>query len=231
MEIVQEERKAITTRQAAVKELARTEQGARHLLDLEKSGKLPADSRLTAASELNLAPWPEVKKEALEVLPLPQTKTAEPLPPISELVKRSGDVARGRVVFESDTAACSYCHVVNGRGTDVGPQLSEIGTKLGKDALYQSILDPSSGISFGFEAWNIQLKNDDELFGLITSETSDELTVKTQAGVVTKVKKADIAKRQKLTSSLMPVGLQLTMSTQELVDLVEYLASLKKAAP
>ena len=231
MEIVQDERKAITTRQAAVKELARTEQGARHLLELEKSGKLPADSRLTATSELNLAPWPDVKKMALEILPLPQTKTAEPLPPISELVKRSGDVARGRIVFDSDTAACSYCHVVNGRGTDVGPQLSEIGTKLGKDALYQSILDPSSGISFGFEAWNIQLKNDDEFFGLITSETGDELTVKTQAGVVTKVKKADIAKRQKLTSSLMPVGLQLTMSTQELVDLVEYLASLKKAAP
>ena len=45
------------------------------------------------------------------------------------------------------------------------------------------------------------------------------------------MKKADIAKRQKLTTSLMPVGLQLTMSTQELVDLVEYLASLKKAAP
>ena len=113
----------------------------------------------------------------------------------------------------------------------MGPQLSEIGTKLGKDALYQSILDPSSGISFGFEAWNIQLKNDDELFGLITSETGDELTVKTQAGVITKVKKSEIAKRQKLSSSLMPVGLQLTMSTQELVDLVEYLASLKKTAP
>ena len=187
--------------------------------------------KLTAAFELNLAPWPEVKKLALDILPLPQTKNAEPLPPISELVKRTGDPARGRLVFESDTAACIYCHVVNGRGTDVGPQLSEIGTKLGKDALYQSILDPSSGISFGFEAWNIQLKNDDELFGLITSETGDELTVKTQAGVITKVKRSEIAKRQKLSSSLMPVGLQLTMSTQELVDLVEYLASLKKTAP
>jgi putative heme-binding domain-containing protein len=231
MEMVRDDRKPLATRQACVKELARTEQGARHLLDLEKNEKLPADLKLTAASELNLAPWPDVKKLAVEILPLPQTKNAEPLPAISELVKRRGDVARGRLVFESDTAACIYCHVVNGRGTDVGPQLSEIGTKLGKEALYQSILDPSSGISFGFEELNIQLKTDDELFGLITSETGDELTVKTQAGVVTKVRKADVAKRQKLTTSLMPVGLQLTMSTQELVDLVEYLASLKTAAP
>ena len=64
---------------------------------------------------------------------------------------------------------------------------------------------------------------------MITSETSDELTVKSQTGVVTKVKKSEIASRQKLATSLMPLGLQLTMSTQELVDLVEYLSSLKKA--
>ena len=120
---------------------------------------------------------------------------------------------------------------MNGKGTDVGPQLTEIGTKLGKDALYESILDPSSGISFGFEAWSIELQNGDELFGLITSETADEVTVKSQTGVIAKAKKSEIAGRQKLATSLMPTGLQLTMSTQELVDLVEYLSTLKKAAP
>ncbi|MGZ8900452.1 MAG: c-type cytochrome [Limisphaerales bacterium] len=227
--LAQDTAKPLATRQAAVQMLARTEHGASFLLDLAKNEKLPSDLKLTASSELNLAPWPEIKKNALEILPLPQTKTSEPLPPISELVKRTGNLDRGREVFESQTAACSACHVVNGKGTDVGPQLSEIGTKLGKDALYQSILDPSSGISFGFEAYNIQLKNDDELFGIITSETADELTVKTQTGVINKVKKSEIVNRQKLATSLMPVGLQLTMTTQELVDLVEFLASLKKA--
>lgn len=221
--------KPLPTRQAAVQSLARTEQGARFLLDLAKDDKLPADLKLTASSELNLAPWPEIKKSALEILPLPQTRNAEPLPPISELIKRTGNPARGQEIYASQNAACSACHVVNGQGVDVGPQLSEIGAKLGKDALYQAILDPGSGISFGFEAWNIQLKNDDELFGLITSETAGEITVKTQTGIVSKVKKSDIARRQKLATSLMPMGLQLTMSTQELVDLIEYLASLKKA--
>jgi putative heme-binding domain-containing protein len=72
------------------------------------------------------------------------------------------------------------------------------------------------------------LKNGDEAYGLITSETGDEITVKSQTGVVTKYKKQDIAKRQKSTTSIMPTGLQLTMSTQDLVDIVEYLASLKK---
>jgi putative heme-binding domain-containing protein len=229
--LVQDAAKPLPTRKAAVQTLARSEDGARFLLDLAKEEKLPGDVRLAASSELNLAPWPAIKKAALEILPLPQSQNAEPLPPISELVKRTGDPARGREVFGSATAACASCHVVNGKGTDVGPQLSEIGTKLGKDALYESILDPSSGISFGFEAWTVELKNGDELFGLITSETADELTVKSQTGVATKVKKADIARRQKLATSLMPLGLQVTMSTQDLVDLVEFLSSLKKAGP
>jgi putative heme-binding domain-containing protein len=227
--LVQDTTRPLPTRKAAVQTLARTEDGARFLLELAKEEKLPPDVKLTASSELNVAPWPAIKKAALEILPLPQSQNAEPLPPVSELAKRVGNPARGREIFESQTAACSSCHIVNGKGTDVGPQLSEIGTKLGKDALYEAILDPSSGISFGFEAWNIELKNGDELFGLITSETADELTVKSQTGVLSKVKKSEIARRQKLATSLMPLGLQLTMSAQDLVDLVEFLSSLKKA--
>ena len=73
------------------------------------------------------------------------------------------------------------------------------------------------------------MKNGDEIFGLIASETNDELAVKTQNGITTKYKKSEIAKRQKQPLSIMPAGLQLTMSTQDLVDLVEYLSSLKKA--
>ena len=226
--IVENEAKPPTLRKDAVRALARTQDGARFLLDLAREGKLGQDVKLAASSELNRAPWPEIKKQALEVLPLPQTQNAEALPPIAELVKRKGDIAHGRAVFESPTAACSSCHQVNGKGSDVGPALSEIGTKLGKDALYESILDPSAGISFGYEGWSIELTNGDEAYGLITSETTDEIAVKNQTGVLTKYKKADVAKRQKSATSIMPTGLQLTMSTQDLVDLVQYLASLKK---
>ena len=227
--LVADSSKPVATRKAAIQSLARSKDGAKYLIDLARSGELPPELRFTASSELNVAPWPEVKQAALEILPLPQAQNAQPLPPVSELVKRPGDAKRGREIFESQTAACASCHVVNGKGTDVGPQLSEIGTKLGKDALYEAILDPSSGISFGFEAWMIDLENGDELFGIITSETPAELTVKSQTGIISKVKKDEIARRQKLTTSLMPAGLQLTMSTQDLTDLVEYLASLKKA--
>ena len=119
-------------------------------------------------------------------------------------------------------------HQVNGRGIDFGPNLSGIGAKLGKDALVESILDPSAGISFGYEAWQIELKSGDEAFGLIASETADELAIKAQGGIITRYKKSAIAKREQQKLSIMPVGLQQTMTTQEFVDLVEYLSSLKK---
>ncbi len=66
--------------------------------------------------------------------------------------------------------------------------------------------------------------------GLIVSESADELTMKAQTGIVSRYRKAEIAKRQQMKTSIMPTGLQQAMSTQDLVDLVEYLSSLKKAA-
>ena len=113
-------------------------------------------------------------------------------------------------------------------GTEVGPDLSEIGSKLAKEALYESILDPSAGISFGYEAWQFELKNGDEPFGIIVSDTPEEVAVKNNTGVVARYKKSDIKSRQQMKLSIMPAGLQQAMTTGELVDLVEFLTSLKK---
>jgi putative heme-binding domain-containing protein len=117
---------------------------------------------------------------------------------------------------------------VKGQGVDFGPDLSEIGTKLGKDAIFEAILDPSAGISFGYEAFQLQLKSGDEAFGLLASETADEIAIKAVGGIVTRYKKSEVAKREQMKLSIMPAGLQQNMSAQELVDLIEYLASLKK---
>jgi putative heme-binding domain-containing protein len=162
-----------------------------------------------------------------ELLPLPLGKNSMQLPSISELAQMKGDAAKGAEVFRLEIVGCNKCHQVNGQGTDFGPDLSEIGGKLGKDALYESILDPSAGISFGYETWQLELKNGDEAFGLIVSETADEVALKVAGGIVTRYPKSEIIKRQKQTLSIMPAGLQQTMTKEELVDLVEYLVSLK----
>ena len=220
-----------TLRRQAVRSLAKNQEGAGTLLKLAKEDKLPADVKLVASAELNGVRWPNLKAEAAQLLPLPQSQNAGALPPISELVKRRGDPAKGAEVFRRETVGCSKCHQVGAEGVNFGPALSEIGTKLAREAIYESILDPSAGISFGFEAFQIELKNGDEAFGLIASETADELALKAQGGIITRYKKSEIAKKEQQKLSAMPAGLQQTMTTQELVDLVEYLATLKKAGP
>ena len=219
----------LVLRKQAVRALAQVQTGAAALLKLVEEQKLPAELTLTASAALNAVRWEELRARAAQVLPVPQGRDAQPLPPISELVKLTGDPLNGAAVFRRDTVACNKCHQVNGEGIDFGPGLSEIGTKLGKDALYESILNPSAGISFGFEAWQLNLKNGDEAYGLLVSETADELAIKAAGGIVTRYRKGDIASRAQQKLSLMPAGLQQAMSRQDLVDLVEYLSSLKKS--
>jgi len=226
--IVADPKRDLALRKQAVRALAQAQEGAAALLRLVRDAKLPDDVKSVAASELNQVRWANLKTEAARLLPLQPGRDALPLPPVTELLKMPGDAKRGAEVFRRDTVGCIKCHQVNGEGIDFGPNLSEIGTKLAREALYDAILDPSAGISFGFEAWQIELKNGDEAYGLIVSETAEELALKTQGGIVTRYKKGDLAKREQQKLSLMPAGLQQAMSTQDLVDLVEYLASLKR---
>jgi putative heme-binding domain-containing protein len=162
-------------------------------------------------------------------LPLPAGQNAQPLPPVSELKKMKGDATLGAAIFRRENVSCIKCHQVKTEGRDVGPALTEIGNKLTKEAMLEAILDPSAGISFGFEAWQVQLKSGDDAYGLKVNETPEEVAIKDINGIVTRYKKSEIAAMQQSKTSIMPTGLQMTMSTQELVDLLEYLSSLRKA--
>jgi putative heme-binding domain-containing protein len=219
----------VALRKQVVRALARTSEGAGELLKLAKEEKLADDLKFTASAELNAVRWLEIKAEAAKLLPPAQGQNSAPLPPLSELLKMKGDPANGARIFTNASPGCANCHVVNGRGVELGPNLSEVGAKLGKDALIESILEPSSGVSFGYEAWNFVLKNGDDVYGLLASETADEVAVKNIGGIITRLKKTDLASRQQSKLSIMPAGLQAAMTAQELVDLIEYLAALKKA--
>lgn len=227
VELVGDAGRDAALRRKAIGVAVRHQEGATALVRMASEGTLPEDMKFTAQSQLASVRWPDIKAAAAKVLPPPPVSGGEPLPPVPELVKRSGDAGRGRLLYFGK-ATCATCHQVAGQGVNFGPELSQIGTKLGRDALYEAILDPSAGISFGFEAWLITLKGDEEAFGLIVSETETEVSIKAPGGIVSSYPKGSIIKREKQLLSAMPAGLQATMTPQELVDLVEFLASLRK---
>ncbi len=217
----------VAERAMAIRGLARTEAGARELLRMAAGGGLEEPGRTTAGLALAQSRWPAVRAEAAKLLPAPRSADGGELPPMSELVKLRGDAERGAQVFRSESAACSKCHRVGDDGVDFGPALGQIGTKLGRQALYEAILDPSSGISFGYEGWEIGTRDGEDVFGILASETEEEVVIRQQTGAMVRVRKSDIVRRERQELSEMPAGLAAVMGRQELVDLVEYLTTLR----
>ena len=111
---------------------------------------------------------------------------------------------------------------------DFGPGLGEIGDKLAREAFYESILDPSGAISFGYEGFVVATKAGASYVGFVASDGESELGLKVPGGALVTLKREEIASQTPLPVSLMPAGLAATMSQAELVDLVEYLTTLKK---
>ncbi|MCZ6793110.1 MAG: c-type cytochrome, partial [Planctomycetota bacterium] len=209
----------------AVRALARTKRGAESLLRVAESGRLPDEVKPVAAVALASSPWGELRLRAASLLPPPPSKDNRPLPPVADLVRREGESTRGAAHFEK---LCMNCHRAKGRGKEFGPDLSEIGDKLGKDALFVSILDPNAGISFNYEGVELTLATGDVVVGIVVSETDALLTLQSAGGIVTEYAKTKVLERRRLNRSIMPTDLQRNLTAQELVDLVEYLARLRR---
>ena len=203
--------------------------GQQRLLKLAQESKLPADLAPTAAEILRASYRPQVREAAARLFGTPTLTSADgrALPPARELAVRTGDRARGRAVYAT---ACAVCHsTAAGAESPFGPGLGEIGSKLAKEALYTAILHPSSGVAFGYEGTTLRLRDGSEATGIVTTETSDELSLRAAPGLTTRYRKSEIASRARIDRSLMPEGLARGLREQQLVDLVEYLASLRAA--
>lgn len=139
----------------------------------------------------------------------------------------AADARRGEQVFFSKEAMCSVCHIANGRGGNLGPDLSRIGSIRTTRALLEAIVFPSSSIVPDFRAFNITLKNGAAAYGAISRETADAVFLRTTALEETRIARADIASIAPSEVSFMPQGLEKTMLPRQLNDLLEFLYSLR----
>jgi putative membrane-bound dehydrogenase-like protein len=214
-------------RAQAVRGLAKSSAGIEALLQQAGNGHIPEDLKIVAATALASVQLPKYKAAIAQYFPNPNAATGPGLPPIADLVNLKGKAEHGKQLFAAQTSTCITCHRVGETGVEFGPALSEIGSKLGKAAIYEAVIDPNAGVSMGFETTVLTMKDGSSAIGIIRSETADELVLALPGGIVVRNKTSDIAKREKLPTSTMPPGLSQALSQQDLVDLVEYLASLK----
>ncbi|HTM52107.1 MAG TPA: PVC-type heme-binding CxxCH protein [Bryobacteraceae bacterium] len=215
-------------RSEAVRVLGRTEPGATKLLDLEQSGKLPAELRNVATGVVNNSRNPAIKARAGKLLPPLASKGRQPLSPTRKLLGEKGDARRGRQVFTSTTGPkCNSCHKLGEGKKSTGPDLSAIGGKLGKEALLDAILNPSAGIAPEYYVWILETRNQGEVIGILAEDTPQRVVVRNETGDEIRLKPSEIKSRRRSQLSMMPEDLVNHMTERQLVDLLEYLTTLK----
>ena len=147
--------------------------------------------------------------------------------PIGQQVKRRGQTENGKKMFQG-LGTSANCHLVNGQGKEVGPDLSEIGSKLSRQAMYESILNPSLAVSHNYETFLVETYDGLSYSGILVSQTDEKIVLRTAEAVIKELLKEDLDGMKKSKQSLMPADLQKNFSESDLVDLVEYLMSLTK---
>jgi hypothetical protein len=140
-----------------------------------------------------------------------------------------GDAGAGELVFFSPRGSqCASCHRVNGRGGDVGPELTRIGAMMNRGRLVESILDPSKEVAPMFVGWRF-LKTDGQVVEgrLLSEDPNVAFVLLTPKGETVKLPAKEIKDRKASELSIMPADLHKALALDDFRDLVAFLASLK----
>jgi putative heme-binding domain-containing protein len=134
-----------------------------------------------------------------------------------------GNKDNGKQVFRR---VCVACHKVYNEGANLGPDMSGVGKRLDSYKLVESIIDPNAAVDDKYLSTLVVTADGRSISGLLVSESPEEVVIfdgKEQKRIAV----SEIDERMKLKQSSMPEGLAATLSPNELLDVVEFLRSLK----
>jgi putative heme-binding domain-containing protein len=156
----------------------------------------------------------------------PKVGSLKPEQALAQVLSTKGHPALGEQIFQR--ATCTACHTVRESEAQKGPYLGNIAQTYKRAELAQNILDPNRSIAQGFASELITLKDGSQQLGFITLESANEVKLRDITSKETVLSTANIAKRQKLPTSLMPPGLMQNFSVLEFASLLDYLEKLAK---
>lgn len=217
---------AMPLRKQAAHKIGNSGSGEDRVLVILKNKKVPAELIPDVVASVSGAWRGSIRTEAASYLPNDgKSITTKPAPSMQQLLALKGNGEEGKKIF---TATCNVCHQVNNIGYDFGPKLGEIGSKLPKEGLLEAIVHPSAGIGFGYEGWELKMKDGSTLSGIIASKTETDIDIKFPGGAHKQIKTSDVQTLTQMKQSMMTEGLYNNMSAQDLANLLEYLSGLKK---
>lgn len=131
----------------------------------------------------------------------------------------AGNKTRGQVVFQR---VCANCHRFEGKGHEVGPDLSDVRNR-SKPALLYDMLDPNSKVEPRFTAYSALTVDDRIITGLVVEESSTSITLQMAEGKQLTLPRDEIDQLKSSGVSLMPEGIEKEISKEQMADLLAYL--------
>lgn len=149
--------------------------------------------------------------------------------------KPIGNATHGKELFYGD-ANCSTCHMVNGQGGRIGPDLSGVGGSRRTDALIESVRKPSAKLAWGlteatkefpqeYETVSVVTDDGQQIKGVTLNEDSFSIQMIDTSEQLHFFDKDKLKSCQTSRKSLMPVYNQDMLSDKDLNDIIAFLQS------
>jgi putative heme-binding domain-containing protein len=147
----------------------------------------------------------------------------------------SGDVAKGDALFHGATG-CATCHMVNGKGGRLGPELTAIGAARSPDSLMESVRNPNRRLAWGliestkefpqeYLSVNVETADGQKLSGVVLNEDNFSLQMMDMGQRIHAFEKNQLKSCEITRESRMPAYDAQALSDKDLQDIVAYLVS------
>ena len=134
-----------------------------------------------------------------------------------------GSSSLGRAIFHSERLGCAKCHIVDGYGGEIGPDLTQIARKHSTIALQEDILKPHAAIAAGFESMTVLTNKGTVTTGLQVS-AGDPIVLKDATGAFHTIPRKNVDEIFPSKTSLMPELANL-LTAEEVSSILSFLQS------
>jgi cytochrome c oxidase cbb3-type subunit 3 len=150
----------------------------------------------------------------------------------------TGNAAHGKQLFYGD-ANCSSCHMVEGKGGRLGPELTAVGGSRTVESLVDSVRNPSRRLAWGlteatkefpqeYETVTVVTADGREIKGVALNEDDFSVQLMDMGENIHLFEKDKLRSFEKSRVSLMPPYDTSLLSDQDLQDVIAYLLSVAK---
>lgn len=138
-----------------------------------------------------------------------------------------GNPLRGQALFEGK-GKCTSCHRVGETGSALGPNLTEIATKLKIDQLRNSLLNPDAMVPLTYQRYRVITRDGKAISGKLLNQDPYSLQMIDSDNQLVAFERSELREWGFIQTPPMP-SYRETLSSGELTDLLAYLATLNGA--